>query len=125
MLAFARALYPRPKLLIVDEPDSTLREGLSKSYKTEVDDFLARGGILILLSRLALKAYEPGRRFTLENGELNEIKLDRMRDSKVIKIRNPKKAAVGAVDEPSGPDSQRVFALSGTDAVGKSSSSGR
>jgi ABC-type protease/lipase transport system fused ATPase/permease subunit len=87
-LALARALYPDPKLLIVDEPDTTFRDALSKSLKSEIADFIARGGILIMLTRVALKSYQPTRRFTLENGELSEVKVDRAADRKVIKIRN-------------------------------------
>jgi ABC-type protease/lipase transport system fused ATPase/permease subunit len=75
-LALARALYPDPKVLIVDEPDQTFREGLSKSLKSEVAGFLDRGGILVVLSRLALKTYQPTRRFTLSDGELSEVKRD-------------------------------------------------
>ncbi|UVK40984.1 ATP-binding cassette domain-containing protein [Mesorhizobium sp. AR10] len=87
-LALARALYPDPKWLVVDEPDGTFREALSKSLKSEVADFLARGGILIMLTRLALKTYQPTRRFTLDDGELSEVKLDGAADRKVIRIQN-------------------------------------
>lgn len=86
-LALARALYPSPNLLVVDEPDQTFREGLTRSLKSEVGDFLGRGGILVILSRLALKTYKPTRRFTLEDGRLTEVELDRENDRKVIRIQ--------------------------------------
>ena len=85
-LALARALYPDPKVLIVDEPDPTFREALSKSLKSEVADFLARGGILIMLTRVALKTYQPTRRFTLDDGVLSEATPDRGSDRKVVSI---------------------------------------
>jgi ABC-type protease/lipase transport system fused ATPase/permease subunit len=87
-LGLARALYPDPKLLIVDEPDGTFREAVAKSLKIQVADFLTRGGILIILTRLPLKGYEPSRRFTLDDGELSEVKLDRAADRKVVRIQS-------------------------------------
>ena len=72
-IALARALYSNPKVLIVDEPDHTLREGLSKNLKGWVASFLDRGGILIIMSRLALKTFQPTRRFSLADGQLREI----------------------------------------------------
>lgn len=84
-LALARALYPDPNVLIVDEPDQTFREGLSKSLKSELASFLERGGILIMLSRLALKSYQPTRRFTLEDGELREVKAEQAVGKAVIR----------------------------------------
>lgn len=86
-LALARALYPNPKLLVVDEPDQTFRESLSRSLKGEIADFLGRGGILIILSRLGLKTYKSTRRFTLEDGGLTEFDRDRDHDRKIIRIQ--------------------------------------
>lgn len=71
-LALARALYPDPQLLIVDEPDTALRDLLLKDLKNEMAAFLARGGIMITLSRLALKRSQPTQRFTLDNGILRK-----------------------------------------------------
>ena len=75
-------------MLIVDEPDGTFREAVSKSLKSQVADFLTRGGILIILTRLPLKGYKPTRRFTLDDGELSEVKLDRAADRKVVRIQS-------------------------------------
>lgn len=86
-LALARALYPNPKLLIIDEPDQTFRESLTRNLKSEIGDFLNRGGILVVLSRLALKTYKPTRKFVLENGHLSEVEPDRDNDRKVIPIQ--------------------------------------
>ena len=86
-LALARALYPNPKLLVVDEPDQTFRESLSRSLKTEIGDFLGRGGILVILSRLGLKTYKSTRRLSLDGGNLSEVDPDREVDRKVIRIR--------------------------------------
>lgn len=77
-LAFARALYPAPKVLIVDEPDTTFRDALSKSLKKEISDFLTRGGILIMLTRVPLKTFQCTRRFNLDDGVLKEVRLVEM-----------------------------------------------
>ncbi len=87
-LALARALYPNPKVLIVDEPDQTFREGLSKGLKSEIAAFLNAGGILVIFSRLALRSFRPTRRFALENGELTEVKFDRNVERKVVRIKD-------------------------------------
>jgi ATP-binding cassette subfamily C protein len=87
-LALTRVLYQEPKLLIVDEPDATFREAVAKSLKGHFKDFLAGGGILIILTRLPVKGYEATRRFTLDDGLLNEIKFDRTSDKKVIQIKS-------------------------------------
>ncbi len=84
-LALARALYPDPQLLIVDEPDTTFRDALSRGLKREMDSFLGRGGILIILTRVALRMYQPTRRFTLEDGDLKEVKQDQMASAKIIR----------------------------------------
>jgi ATP-binding cassette subfamily C protein len=94
-LGLARALYPDPKVLIIDEPDGTFREAVAKSLKSQVQDFLTRGGILIILTRLPLKGYEPFRRFTLDDGVLSEVKLDRTVERKVIRIQKVAKESAG------------------------------
>lgn len=95
LLGFARALYPDPKLLVFDEPDGTFKAALSKGLKSHVDDFLARGGILIILNRVAIKKYRPSRRFTLDNGVLSEARLEQAADRKVVEIQGAGKG--GAV----------------------------
>lgn len=87
-LALARALYPYPKLLIIDEPDGHLRDALSRELKGEIADFLARGGILITLTRLALRKFHSTRRFTLVDGGLKEARLDPVLDRKVLRLAN-------------------------------------
>lgn len=112
LLALARALYSGPRVLIVDEPDATFRDALSKSLKSEFDEFLARGGILIMFTRMALKSYQPTRRFTLNEGELSEIKLDRVTDRKVVAIQNLNKEKVGLLTDSTGYDRMRSSGLS-------------
>ncbi|BCH23177.1 type I secretion protein [Mesorhizobium sp. L-8-10] len=73
-IALARALYRDPKILIVDEPDQTFREGLSNELRGTVESLLGRGGVIILLTRAALKKFQPTRRFRLDDGRLSEVK---------------------------------------------------
>lgn len=84
-LALARALYSDPKLLIVDEPDASFRDALSKSLKNEISNFLASGGILVILTRTALKTYRTTRSFTLDAGSLKEAELAKMSRGKAVK----------------------------------------
>ncbi len=76
MIAFARALYRKPKILIIDEPDQVLREGLPGRFKGFATDFLAGGGIMIIFSRKGLQAFQSQRRFSLSNGQLKELTED-------------------------------------------------
>lgn len=87
-LALARALYPDPNLLVVDDPDTTFRDALSKGLKKEVADFLARGGILVMLTRLALKRHASAQRFSLEDGVLRKVFEDQAAETTVVKMRN-------------------------------------
>lgn len=87
-LALARALYPNPKMLIVDEPDATFRDALSTGLQNEFADFLVGGGILIMLTQVALETYHPTRRFTINLGDLKEVKLDRISEGKVVRVRS-------------------------------------
>lgn len=86
-LALARALYSKPRVLIVDEPDTSFRDALSQNLKDEISDFLARGGILIMLTRIALRAYRPTRNFALSDGNLKEMELNPKADGKVVNIQ--------------------------------------
>lgn len=97
-LALARALYPDPRVLIIDEPDTALRDAVSKGLKQEIADMLARGGILIILTRLALKRYEPTQQFTLEDGVLKRVDRDKVPDLKIVGM--PKMAMLMAPQVP-------------------------
>lgn len=98
-LALARALYRDPSILVVDEPDATFRDGLSKNLKATIAKFLSRGGILILLTRAPLKKVQPSRRFGLEDGQLREIGPERTETARpagnVVKLIEKK-----ALEEP-------------------------
>lgn len=98
-LALARALYSNPKMLVVDEPDQTFREGLSRHLKGAMSEFLARGGILIVLSRLGLKTFQPTRRFCLEDGLLKEN--TPLQDNKAQNATNGSAANVVRIGEAS------------------------
>lgn len=76
MIALARALYGMPKILILDEPDQALREGLPGLLKDFVNGFLSGGGIMIILSRKGLQAFRSHRRFTVVDGQLKELAQD-------------------------------------------------
>jgi ABC-type protease/lipase transport system fused ATPase/permease subunit len=76
MIALARALYPMPKILVVDEPDQALREGLSGLLKDFLAGFIESGGIMIILSRKGLQSYRSHRRFSVVEGQLRELLQD-------------------------------------------------
>lgn len=87
-IALARALYPNPRVLVIDEPDTTFRDALSRGLKPEMADFVARGGILVILTRLGLKKFNPTQRFTLEEGVLRKMTHETVADLKVVEMKN-------------------------------------
>lgn len=87
-LALARALYPDPQLIIVDEPDGSFKAAQAGNLQEYLSGFLARGGILIVLAEKPLGTHHATRRFLLANGELREAKLDRASESNIVRVRN-------------------------------------
>lgn len=87
-LALARAFYPNPAILLLDDPDTTFRNGLAKGLRRHIDRFLKDGGILIVLSRQPLKNFEATLRFTLNNGVLKAAPIGRSIEGKVVRIQN-------------------------------------
>ena len=86
-LALARAFYPDPKVLILDEPDATFRNGLGSELKEQIFRILKGGGILILLTRLPLKNFETTKDYTLSNGVLTEKKVTRLATDNVVSLQ--------------------------------------
>ena len=88
-IAFARALYRRPRILIVDEPDGWLRASLPRRLSPFVDGFLQSGGIIVILSRKALDLPATTSRLILEEGRLRPEdpppNVTRLSDKKVQK----------------------------------------
>ena len=88
-IAFARALYRRPRILIVDEPDGWLRASLPRRLSSFVDGFLQSGGIIVILSRKALDLSATTSRLILEEGRLRPEdpppNVTRLSDKKVQK----------------------------------------
>ncbi len=74
-LALARALYHDPRILIIDEPDMTLRRALHGTLIPTIDAFKARGAIVIILSRTPLKLTNVTIRKTLVDGRLKQLEL--------------------------------------------------
>ncbi len=87
-LALARAFYPDPQVLLLDEPDTTFRNGLANGLKRPIDKFLDRGGMLIVLTRVPLKNFTATQRFTLSGGMLRVAEIDRSPEAKVVSIQN-------------------------------------
>lgn len=72
-LAFARALYHTPRILVIDEPDLALRRALHGSLKPVLDSYKERGGIVIILSRKATNIAQVSQRWTLAAGQLKPV----------------------------------------------------
>jgi len=88
-IAFARALYSRPNILIIDEPDQSLIEDNSKGLQETVDKIKSRAGIVIIFSRTSQTAIKCDRRLLLENGRLKDIKLvDKSRPGEISAVEN-------------------------------------
>jgi len=87
-LGLARAFYPDPKVLILDEPDATFRNGLGSELKPQILRFLKGGGILILLTRLPLKNFDTSKYYTITNGILTEKKIARLAADNVVSLQD-------------------------------------
>ena len=87
-LALARAFYPDPKVLILDEPDATFRSGLGNELKGKIIRFQKRGGILVILTRLPLKNFDASKNYTLSNGVLAERKIVRLPADNVVSLQD-------------------------------------
>lgn len=83
-IALARALYPDPQLLILDEPDTSFRDGLRNELKDTIGALLDRGGILVMLTRVPSKFYRASQSFTMDAGVLREVKADAAPSMKVV-----------------------------------------
>jgi branched-chain amino acid transport system ATP-binding protein len=71
MLAIARALMSRPKLLLLDEPSLGLAPVLVDQVFRAVQDIAARGTTILLVEQNALEALEIARRaYVLEVGRI-------------------------------------------------------
>lgn len=75
-IAFARALYHDPKILILDEPDALLRGALAKRLQPMLQEFKAQGGILLLVARRPLGMANTDQMMTLDGGQLKVVELD-------------------------------------------------
>lgn len=73
MIALARAIYRMPNILVIDEPDQALREGLSGPMKEFVTAFISGGAIMIILSRKRLQAFRSDRCFNMIDGQAREF----------------------------------------------------
>jgi len=73
-ISFARAIYHNPRILILDEPDNWLRASLPRRLKPFVDGFLAKGNILIVMSRRSLALPETTMHLMLEDGRIKPHK---------------------------------------------------
>ena len=87
-LALARAFYPDPKVLILDEPDATFRNGLGSELNEQIVRLLKAGGILILLTRLPLKNFSTSKNYTISNGILTEKKMAPLVANNVVSLQD-------------------------------------
>ena len=73
-LALARALYNAPRILVIDEPDAVLMEGIPKTFDATLNQFLAQGGSVVVLARKRLALRQIGARYVIEAGRLRPLK---------------------------------------------------
>jgi len=98
-IAFARAIYRRPRVLVIDEPDSWLRASLPRRLAPMVAEIKARGDILIVLSRKPLNLAETTLHFHMEEGRLKTLtpsgNVTKLADKKAEKTRRASGQATG------------------------------
>jgi ABC-type protease/lipase transport system fused ATPase/permease subunit len=73
-LALARAVYQMPELLIIDEPDSTLFEVIPGTMEKTIDQFLKKGGSVLVLSRKPLESKQISASYQLDDGKLRLLR---------------------------------------------------
>jgi ABC-type protease/lipase transport system fused ATPase/permease subunit len=94
-LALARALYHDPRILVLDEPDAMLLEGIPKTFDATLNQFLAKGGAVVILSRKRLALKQISTRYVLEAGKLKPAKppLSAVESSAKVTVLGDKKPA--------------------------------
>lgn len=73
-LAFARALYGDPKVLVIDEPDQWMREALHDRLMPMIKERSKKGMIVIILARNPLDLAVTNSHLLIRNGGLKNIK---------------------------------------------------
>lgn len=69
-LGLARALYNDPQILVIDEPDASMREALNKSLRPVLADLKSRGCIVLIFSRQRLSLPMTSGQLLLDGGRL-------------------------------------------------------
>ena len=82
-LALARALYGRPKLLVLDEPNSNLDEAGERALNAAMDNIRKLGGTVLLVSHRQTAIPLADRIVVLENGG---IKFNGTRDELLARV---------------------------------------
>lgn len=72
-LALARALYRTPDILILDEPDAMLLEGVPETMDKTLGQILKRGGVILALSRKPLALRQISASYRLDGGKLRLV----------------------------------------------------
>lgn len=73
-LALARAVYHLPQILIFDEPDPSLTEGLPRTLAKVFDQMLDKGGAILILARKPLDLKQSAATYLLDDGRLRLLK---------------------------------------------------
>mgnify|MGYP002682747086 CR=1 FL=1 len=69
-IGLARALYNDPQILVIDEPDASMREALNKSLRPVLADLKSRGCIVLIFSRQRLSLPMTSGQLLLDGGRL-------------------------------------------------------
>ncbi len=88
-LAFARAAYNNPDILIIDEPDQMLTDVIPKTFEKTLEQLLERGSAVLILARKPVPLKQISASYHLEDGRLRAGKSvgNRLTDrSKVVAL---------------------------------------
>ena len=91
-IALARAIYPNPDVLVIDEPDSSIISDAQKTLRSVISEMRSRGCVVIVFSRMTLSLPSVTGHLVLEGGRLKKFNIPK-NVTKLVERKQEKKPA--------------------------------